>query len=222
MFRKYTVTSSGSFAGIEIKDGITPHLKLMAAKYPNEARRALGFVGSQTQRDMKANLRQGRAGNTRIPLQSRLSAGSRRAITSKKIVSKTSKGKTKVRYHSDSGRDVSQHIRRKFRYTGRVGSRNRALVRSIGYELNDHEVKIGWLSKSGAKWGEIVQEGRTIPVTQRMRRYYAAIGLPLKRSTRTITMPAAPFVEPYFRSNRSAMIDGFRARFYHNIKKHRA
>jgi len=46
------------------------------------------------------------------------------------------------------------------------------------------------------------EKGKRRRVTQKMRRYFASIGYPIRKSTKYITLPARPMIDPVFRKNR--------------------
>ena len=71
------------------------------------------------------------------------------------------------------------------RDTGKLGDSVRAIRTSRGYDA-------GIADKDLAKIANIQEEGALIKVTEKSRKYLAAIGFPLKASTKFIVIPARP------------------------------
>lgn len=185
--RKYKVYKSfGKFVSIE--DGVTPLLQLMYLDAPNTFLRAARHVGYRTQKRLKEEIRSGTVAGRSIKEQSFLPKSKRDAI--------------QKRFEGDSDQ-LSQHYRRKKRFTGRIKS-HQNLVRAIGYEKRNDRIEIGWLSRSAAKWAEMVQEGKTTVVTPKMKRYLSSIGLATNK--RTIRMPRQNIIEPFFLLNKRWML----------------
>lgn len=66
-------------------------------------------------------------------------------------------------------------------------------------QLNQKTSVIGYHTKNHTEMVAGVQEfGATIPVTNKMRAYLASQGLPLKASTKTITIPERAFIRTGF------------------------
>ena len=75
------------------------------------------------------------------------------------------------------------------------------LVNAIGYHYReaDGAVYVGWLSASAASISHKLQGGRKIPVTDKMRRFFFAAGLPVAENA-TIDLPPRPVIDPMFRA----------------------
>lgn len=81
------------------------------------------------------------------------------------------------------------------------------LVNAIGYEFKSIEqaVNVGWLSQSAASLGWKAEKGSTQQVTDKMRRKYSALGIPvkdkIKRPARPIWEPTIKFMQPRIASH---------------------
>ncbi len=71
------------------------------------------------------------------------------------------------------------------------------LVNAVGYEYRGNDLFLGWLSRWGAYYGKILQEGRTLAVTAAMRKKFAAAGL--NPPGKSIRIAPYNFIEPAFR-----------------------
>jgi len=95
-----------------------------------------------------------------------------------------------VKKVKDSGRPVLKR-RKSGNFLGRM-------AQAIGYEYRESNgsLHVGWLSRSAAKYGTILQGGERQEVTPKVRAFYAASGIILKKNSKTITLPPRPTIEP--------------------------
>lgn len=216
--RTYTVRGSfaGGEVGMKVTDGITPSLRLMVDKNPGIARRALRHTAWRIQKDMKSDLAKGEGTKRQSVLKPSIEAQFRaqRRLSGKKI-GKAIHLPHRLKKSTTHGQLLKKHIRHPYRWMGSKLSKNRKMARAIGYDnkADRNTVRIGWLSRSAVKWAKEYQDGRSQRVTKKTRKYYGAIGIPLKKSTTVMRSPANPFIPNYFRKNRAMIGKIFSDRF---------
>ena len=75
-------------------------------------------------------------------------------------------------------------------------------LRSLQIEVGSESAQIGILAPRGPEGEDmeliarVLQGGAVIPVTERMRKWFAARGFPLRKTTLAITVPARPLFSP--------------------------
>jgi hypothetical protein len=79
---------------------------------------------------------------------------------------------------------------------------------------------MGWLSKSAAKWGDIAQRGGVKAITDKQRKFFAAVGLPTKKTT--INIPSAIFFGPLMHRKRDHMGKVFAKKIQEKIARREA
>lgn len=205
--RRYKVFQSFGSA-ISITDEVTPLLQLMYLTSPNIFLRAARHAGFETQKKLKKEIRAGFVAGTKTKDQSFITKPKRDAMIKR------------YRKYSSNLSDLEQHFRRKRRFTGRLKS-SEGLAKAIGYEKTQDGVEIGWLSRSAAVWGSVVQDGSTTLVTPKMKKYLAAIGLATQK--RVFTMPRQRIIAPFFMANRRWMLklveDRFNKKFFEEFSR---
>lgn len=146
---------------VRINDTAEPYLSYLARRFPSEVNRALRHVGWWLRKELQDAVYQG--GPDGHPWANLSSPHVRRVFDDLKGFPRSPR-------------------------TNPFG----LLVRAIGYkhEAGNMRVRVGWLSRSAATRGGELQRGFTKTVTPKMRRFYWAAGVPLKKETREIRVPA--------------------------------
>ena len=72
------------------------------------------------------------------------------------------------------------------------------LSKAVGYSYQDGKVVIGWTSNTAVWWGSRIEAGQTYEVTDKMRRWFFAHGVPISKETTSITIPARKTYGPEF------------------------
>ena len=70
------------------------------------------------------------------------------------------------------------------------------MIRAIGYQYDDGTLRIGWTSKTAARYGEKQEFGYDTKVTDEIRKRFERAGYPLRKSTKVIHLPERPIFEP--------------------------
>lgn len=240
--RRYKVL--GSFGGgldfsLRMDDEVTPLVKDLIVKTPGLAKRALRHVGFKTQQDMKRVLRGGITGMKQNVLDSATELSflkERRYTSHRKKDGTLKKGKIrraphlphKLKEPTTHHQMLKKHVRRAKRWMGSKLAKNRYMARAIGHDNKTlrNGVLVGWLSRSAIKWAKKYQTDHTQHVNGDMRRYFAAIGIPLRKNKTLIHRRGDPFIKPYFNKNRKHMIKMFENRiilkFNEMVAKRRA
>ena len=151
---------------IEYDDSCAPWLEAALKNFPQYDRRAMKSVGWMLSKKMKEGIRSGAPGGHAYAALS---------------------GLRKVKSYED------RVLRRR-----KSGAFLGKMARAIGYEWREEDgsLHVGWLSRSAARFGTILQGGQKQTVTPKMRAFYAASGFVLKKSTSEIELPARPTIEP--------------------------
>ena len=146
-------------ADLLIIDGATPWLEYMASTKPDWMRKALKSFGYYAQQQIKTGIRSGAPGGNAY---AEFMPPDMRA----KIEAVFGKGKKRY---------------------GPLGK----LVNAVGYQYDEGNniVRVGWLSNSAVKLGEKIEQGYSKTITDKMRKYFWASGVPLTDKTE-INVPA--------------------------------
>lgn len=183
---------------ITFDDNAVRFLNTLASESPKDFARAARYGAFMAQKRLKKEIRRGIVGGTKIPAQSFLTKSKRTRI---------------------SGRfdgDPSRLFRKRRRFTGKMGERQ-SLVNSIGYQKFKTGARVGWLSGSASKWAQLAIDGWTRPVTPKMRRFLAAIGMPTKKSS--ISAPKVPVMRLFFNRRSKWIFLLIRKRIEENLKR---
>ena len=143
-----------------IIDGATPWLDYMAVTKPDWVRKALKSFGWYAQQRIKAGIRSGApGGQTYAPFMP---------------------PDMRAKLEESFGNNVP----RKFWPLGK-------LANAVGYQYEEGNnlVRVGWLSESAIKLGEKIEQGSSKTITEQMRRYFWAAGIPLSNKPQ-ILVPA--------------------------------
>lgn len=137
-------------ADLLIIDGATPWLEYMATTKPDWMRKALKSFGYYSQQQIKAGIRRGAPGGQGY--------------------AEFMPPDMRARIEAVFGNSPKK------RY-GPLGK----LVNAVGYEYDAANtlVRVGWLSASAVKLGEKIEQGFSKTVTDKMRKYFWAAGVPL-------------------------------------------
>ncbi|MBC16555.1 MAG: hypothetical protein CL942_05830 [Desulfovibrio sp.] len=170
--RKYPFYSKATGSMIEIRDGITPYMSYLVQTFPDELNKALGHIGWWMRRRIQDAVYEEDPPGTNWPELSDIQ---------------------RLRTLDDIKRE-------------RLGKRLRApathafgqLVRAIGYKRDKHlmRVRVGWLSKAAASRAARLQAGFSTPVTPKMKRFFAAAGLPIPSGS--IKTEGRELIQPVF------------------------
>ncbi len=174
-------------AGVEIKDESAPYLNHLAKTFPHELNRALRHIGWWMRKEMQDAVYRGGPASARWPRLSQIHAS--RTIDD-------AKGRFKAPATHPYGR----------------------LIRALGYrhDAAAMSVRIGWLSRAAAQQAEKLQQGERVQVTEKMRRFFWAAGVPL--TTSTINVPARPLIEPMFFEKRREIHARIEKRVLRNLR----
>lgn len=71
------------------------------------------------------------------------------------------------------------------------------LVNAVGYQYENGNVKVGWLSPSAVFFGSISEKGKTVPISDKMRRMFFAHDIYVQKAD--INIPARPTFDPMFK-----------------------
>ena len=151
---------------VEYDDSAAPWLEGALRNWPQYDKRALKSVGWMLSKEMKAGIKSGAPGGKAYQALS---------------------GLRKVKSYEE-------HVLKRRKPGTFLGK----MARAIGYEYRetDGSLYVGWLSKSAARFGTMLQGGQKETVSPKMRAFFAASGVFLKKSTSAIELPARPTIEP--------------------------
>lgn len=172
--RNYPFYSAGGAAILRVEDTASPMLEHLAQAWPHEFNRALRHVGWRIQRDIKDSIYVGGVpGETWLPLT---------GFQQHRI------------FDQAEGRPV---LPRPHHFGG--------LINAVAYRHNPDRmaVTIGWTSPHSASLAQLLQEGFTVQVSDKMRRKFAAAGRPLRKDRSTIRVPGRELIRPLFMAVKS-------------------
>lgn len=152
---------------VEITDSASPWLEWAAKEFPKFAASALKSTGWMMQKEIKKGITSRAPGGRPYPAS--IPAGKR------KLFDKAFGKEPKARYNP----------------MGR-------LRQAIGYQFDKRrqEVTVGWLSISAVRLGKRLEEGFSIPVSERMRTALAAVGI--ATSSKHFTVLPRPTIGPMY------------------------
>lgn len=196
-----TFTAGGVSKSVTIISDVTPYFAFLAQGFPTAADRAVRHVGFVVQRAVKDAMR------NRTPGYPELTGLQRR-----QSIDKVKLG----------GR------RRNKRFPGDNSTGGRGLIGAFGFgsKRKPLTVTVGWLSQSAVKHGLRFQGGSSVPVTDKMRNYFAYLSRvtggrikPISKGKTSIENPARNVVEPTIRRIQSALPKIMEQRLLRNIGK---
>jgi hypothetical protein len=193
--RAYRVYGAGA---VVERDEITPFLAASMGAIPKDLASAAQSTAYEMQKVVKAFLRAGGGAGITIPPRKPLDAA----------------GKRRVRRLA---RDKQAQALLRGGNKRFAGPGKRSLIRAIGYQKTPTGAVMGWLSKSAAYWGARVQEGGSKPVTDKQRRFMAAVGLPTKKTS--IEQPRAMFFGDLMRRKKPEMARIFQRKLTERIAR---
>ncbi len=198
----------GSAAGrIELSDSVAPHMEYLARRFPDIVSRGIRHVAHWLRGEIKSDLRRQAPGGVPLPPLARLRGRRISALLRGRIGA--------VRLNT---------------VTLAAGSAGRkpyqGMINAVGFQNDPLRLtaRVGWLSKSAARFGEALQagwrgakdsfehRGGSQPVTSSMRRRFAAKRVILRKGTKSLRTPPRPVFEPVFRSRKDELAKRFVAR----------
>jgi hypothetical protein len=66
---------------------------------------------------------------------------------------------------------------------------------------DSNRVLIGWISPNAERLGTMQEEGKSTPITSKMRRFFWASGVPLSKRKRYLYIPKRLTIDPVYRIN---------------------
>ncbi|MFZ5586141.1 MAG: hypothetical protein ACOZHQ_09450 [Thermodesulfobacteriota bacterium] len=197
--REYPFIAFGGAGGsmLTVNDTAAPYLAHLAKTFPGEFSRALRHVGWWLRQELKdAAYKGGVAGVNWPPL--------------------TTLHKLRVLDRAKA-EDMGGRMRR-----GLTPWHFGHIAKAIGYKYEPGvpRVRIGWLSRSSARLGAMVQAGFSTPVTPKMRRFFWAVGA-RPPAGNVIASPARPLVFPMFLATRGEVLHRIELRVYEYLTKGR-
>lgn len=181
---------SGQAVSLIVDDGGGRYLRHLAAQFPREFARALKSAGWALRKDLQTDIYQGGPGGARwMPL-----SGPHRGQ-----IFDDAKGYRRVPRTHPFGQ----------------------LVRAIGYKYDatTMSVRVGWLSHSAAKRGAELQRGFRTRVTKKMRRFFWAIGVPLRKGTTMIESPGRDLFDTVLRLRQKAILNYVENKVHESVRK---
>lgn len=226
MARRYTVYGEGfrgiSGAGIamSIYDELTPFLKDYLHTYPRENKKALRHLCWWFQQELRKDIESGKAGKNIIPHLKQLHPSKifdlNLMLAQKKI----------------NVRTYRKHVLSKAPYFATTVARDpnrmgKRLSQAIAFDKNSF--KVGWTNWMAMIYGDAIQKGArgyyphlndtTGNVTPKMRKYFASIGMPLKKNTLKIEQKPRPIIIPILRDREARFAGIIAKRVDYNIRK---
>jgi hypothetical protein len=159
---------------IQIINTATPFLRRVASELPRETRKAIKSSGWWLQQDLKRGIAAGAPGGQQYERFSQLPSRLR-----------TRKRKRKRVWGERNTRKKP---------LGRLGA-------AVRYKFYSDSIRavVGWISPGAKRLGTLQEQGKNTTVTPRMRKMFAAAGIPLGRKAE-IRIPRRPTIEPEYRA----------------------
>lgn len=177
-------------AEVKIVDLATPKMKRLADKFPTYFPRALKSTGWWMREEIKAGIRAGAPGGVRYAPYSPVTKT--RVLDSMRGRGKTSHGRWRA------PRRLAEH-----KPMGRLYQATR-----YKYHADSRRVRIGWISKTAEELGTVHERGKHVRITPRMRRFFWAAGIPLRREKSYIYIPKRLTYEPEYRA-KAPLVAGY-------------
>lgn len=166
-------------------DTATPFFRRLAKEAPSEFRKAIKSAGWWLREEIKVGIKTGAP--ARQPYTPFSDVTTQNLLHRKKDVIR---GKGLVEKY------VRVKRRRPHTPLGRLHPATR-----YKYYSDSNSVIIGWISKSAEELGLKHELSYTYRVTEKMRRYFAASGIPLSKGKTTIKIPKRQTVTPVYKKN---------------------
>lgn len=178
---------------IDVRDTVTPYLKRMTAQMPNILWSSIRGAGFWLRSEIKGDILRG--GPPGAAYQPREDIG--QSIDSNKsnlmgFIGSYRGRKRKVKgggWRAIRWKKPSKNILGKLVNAVYVHQRKERLTADIG-----------WISDSSHRTGIKHEYGHEYPVTEKMRRFFFAMGIPLGKSKTRITIPKRKTYEPEYRA----------------------
>lgn len=194
-----TGLAAGTGKNVMLKDGITPFCQKLIKAAPSQMVRAAQRVAYTMMKEIQQGIARGNLAGISIPDRKKLDA----AATSRLLLANH-----RLKKSLDT-RQLMRHLRQTRRFMGDSGIMgSRGLMGAVKYAKQFNGAVVGWASKRSPYWGAAVQEARrgsrfnmqhtgSQTVTKKMKRYFAMLGMPTKKTI--INQPKADILAPYFR-----------------------
>lgn len=192
---------------IDIMDEASPTIKFLAVNKPVWMRKIMKSTGWYMQAEIKAGMKTASPGG--VPYRRFFNYKLRARLEEARGISNSALNALE-KIDNDKLRKRAADRLEKLRFTNRSYKPMGRLQQAIGYQFdkNTDTLKVGWLSNSAKRLGNIQQEGLTRPMTEKMKRYFFAAGIPVKKST--VDIPARKTIDPmalYFRGKLGTYMD---------------
>lgn len=227
--RDYRIHGGGTF--LHIQDEATPYVSFLVKRFPDLADRALRHVGHWLQGTVKAEMRAGAPGGSTWPDISGISrfrvidyyrgtSRGKRDINGNLVLDGLKRRRRRVR-RTGGGPAYTKLKWRNSRIEGKTAFPSAgSLTQAVGYEHKQFlRVGVGWLSPSSAKLGYWFQAGKKTTVSPRMRRFFAAAGVPLSKGKAIVESPPRPVFSPVFARHGREIPRRFEERIWHYLNQ---
>lgn len=189
-YRRNTFYADNSSTMIRIDDEAGPWLAYAARAHPKAVNSALASAGWKLRKELQDSIYRGKAGSTRWPRLSDV--------------------------HRYGKIDDLKERRRQPR-TWAYGR----LVKAVAYHRDKQmmRVRVGWLSKSAARLGTILQSGEKTGemITEKERGLFHAAGVHMKKGRKRIDVPPRPLMQPVWDDKKAEMLRFIEKRIWKKI-----
>jgi len=160
---------------VKIINTATPFLHKVSGELPRETRKAIKSAGWWLQQDLKRGIAVGAPGGERYEEFSKLPTKLRGRKRKKKKV------------WGDRGDGRKKPL-------GWLGS-------AVRYKFYSDSIRavVGWISASAERLGSLQERGSNTTITPKMRKMFAAAGIPLSRKVE-LRIPKRPTIQPEYRA----------------------
>ena len=175
---------------VKLVDLATPHFKHLSNEFPNYFQRALKSTGWWIQQDIKKGIRVGAPGGRSYARFS--------GVTKSRVL--------------DANRGRGYTTRGKWRAPKRYLADHKPMGKlyqatEYDYHPDSNRVVIGWISPNAERLGTAQEEGKSTPITPKMRRFFWASGVPLSKRKRYLYIPKRLTIDPVYRVNKPRIPD---------------
>lgn len=178
-------------AEVKIVDLATPKMRRLSNEFPGYFPRALKSTGWWLREEIKSGIRSGAPGGVKYKAYSSITKS--RVLDSMRGRGKTTRGKWRA-----PRRRLAEH-----KPMGKLYQATR-----YKYYGDSKRVLIGWINRSAEEIGTVQEQGKSIPITPKMRKFFWASGIPLRKSKSHIYIPRRLTIEPEYRAN-APLVTGY-------------
>lgn len=175
---------------VKLVDLATPHFRHLSNEFPNYFNRALRSTGYWLRKEIQEGIRAGAPGGRQYARYSGVT-------TSRVLDAHRGRGFTKTGRRRAPRRNLADH-----KPMGKLYSATR-----YKFYKDSQRVLIGWINRSAEEMGTKQEKGASIPVTQKMRRFFWASGVPLSKRKRYLYIPKRLTIDPVYRVNKPRIPD---------------